>query len=185
MERNDKELVQIETNDRRNFIKQAGAAAFVAPVVVSYLVTDLVKSARAQEAYARFTLGSSRRITEASDGVITDNQTGLEWYVWSSENVYWDQASAWVHHLSVDGGGWSLPTIAQLQGIYLPGLDSTFGIRYEPLVWSGDSCVAGSMGGYWAGSHAFAFYNGRAYCVAHNNGFYYYQFCAFAVRRPS
>ena len=42
---------QNATPSRRNFIKKAGAAAFVAPVVASYLVSDLVKSAKAQEDY--------------------------------------------------------------------------------------------------------------------------------------
>ncbi|KIX11673.1 hypothetical protein [Dethiosulfatarculus sandiegensis] len=42
---------QNTTPSRRNFIRKAGAAAFVAPVVASYLVSDLVKSAKAQEEY--------------------------------------------------------------------------------------------------------------------------------------
>lgn len=42
---------EFATSPRRDFLKKAGAAAFVAPAVASYLVSDLVNNARAQQSY--------------------------------------------------------------------------------------------------------------------------------------
>jgi hypothetical protein len=95
------------------------------------------------------------RFTKAPNGVITDRVTGLDWYV-GQENT-WHQARAWVENLTVAGGGWRLPTVAELKAIYQPGASAN---NLDPLfqttvawAWSGELRNAWSVWGY-------AFYNG-------------------------
>jgi hypothetical protein len=116
------------------------------------------------------------RFTKASDGVITDNVTGLQWYVNPSPSNTWHQAKAWVENLTVAGGGWRLPTMAELKGIYQKGASGT---NMDPLfdahgvwVWSGE--LVNPMF-----ARGLAFYNGWEWVHGVNYG---YGRLAFAVR---
>jgi hypothetical protein len=116
------------------------------------------------------------RFTKAADGVITDHVTGLEWYVNPSPANTWHQAKTWAEHLSVAGGGWRLPTMAELKGIYQKGASGT---NMDPLfdaqgvwVWSGEPVDPMFARGL-------AFYNGWEWVHGVNYG---YGRLAFAVR---
>jgi hypothetical protein len=121
---------------------------------------------------------ADHRFTKASDGVITDSVTGLQWYVNPSPANTWHQAKAWAENLTVAGGGWRLPTMAELKGIYQKGASGT---NMDPLfqaqgvwVWSGelqDPMFARGL----------AFYNGWEWVHGVNYG---YGRLAFAVRSP-
>ncbi len=95
------------------------------------------------------------RFTKAENGVITDHTTGLDWYVGKESN--WHQAKAWVEGLTVAGGGWRLPSVAELQAIYQPGVSAN---NLDPLfqttvawAWSSELNQPWSVWGL-------AFYNG-------------------------
>ena len=82
------------------------------------------------------------RFTKAQNGVITDHVTGLEWYVAPSPDNNWHEAKAWVEGLTVAGGGWRLPTMAELKAIYQKDASAN---HMDPLfqakgawVWSGE-----------------------------------------------
>jgi Protein of unknown function (DUF1566) len=116
------------------------------------------------------------RFTKAGDGVITDSVTGLQWYVNPSPANTWHQAKAWAENLTVAGGGWRLPTMAELKGIYQKGASGT---NMDPLfdaqgvwVWSGE--VVDPMF-----ARGLAFYNGWEWVHGVNYG---YGRLAFAVR---
>ena len=61
------------------------------------------------------------RYARNSAGVIRDSNTGLEWYVGPDNDTAWDQAKGWTDHLMVDGGGWRMPSIEELEGLYQKG----------------------------------------------------------------
>jgi hypothetical protein len=61
------------------------------------------------------------RFTKAKDGVITDSLTNLQWYVGPDQDTTWLQAKAWLESLTVAGGGWRLPTVADLKTLYQRG----------------------------------------------------------------
>jgi hypothetical protein len=65
--------------------------------------------------------GELVRFTKAKDGVITDRVTNLEWYVGPDQDTTWHQAKAWMESLTVAGGGWRLPTVAELKTLYQRG----------------------------------------------------------------
>jgi len=82
------------------------------------------------------------RFTVSAEGVIRDSKTGLEWYVGPDTGTNWDQAARWVADLSVSGGGWRLPTIAELGTLHEPRMG---GRNLSPIfkttgsyVWSGE-----------------------------------------------
>lgn len=108
------------------------------------------------------------RFTKAANGVITDHTTGLDWFV-GKENT-WHQAKAWVENLTVAGGGWRLPTVAELKAIYQKGASAN---NMDPLfqttvawAWSGELRNAWSVWGLafyndLVGWHSMNYGNGR------------------------
>ncbi|MFZ5448227.1 MAG: DUF1566 domain-containing protein [Thermodesulfobacteriota bacterium] len=98
------------------------------------------------------------RYSKADNGVITDRITGLEWYVGPNHDNNWHEAKAWTENLTVAGGGWRMPTVAELKALYQKGASPQ---NMDPLfqnpgvwVWSGELNNAVSAWG-------FAFYNGQ------------------------
>ena len=65
-----------------------------------------------------------RHFEKYENGVVRDTQTGLEWYAGPDKNTDWNEASRWVGSLTVDGGGWRMPTRTELKGLYEKGRGS-------------------------------------------------------------
>ena len=98
------------------------------------------------------------RFTKAMDGVITDNVTGLDWYIGPNQDNNWHQAKAWTENLTVAGGGWRMPTVPELTALYQKdaapnNMDPLF---QTPGVW----VWSGQMNDAWS-AWGFAFYNGK------------------------
>jgi hypothetical protein len=72
-------------------------------------------------------------LTADKDGIITAAATGLQWYIGPDKDTNWDQANSWVNSLSIAGGGWRMPTRAELRGLYDAGM------RRRHWVWSGET----------------------------------------------
>ena len=78
-----------------------------------------------------------------ANGVVKDTKTGLEWKVGPDNDNDWDGARSWVEGLNLDGGGWRMPTMDELNGLYKKGTGDrnmtpflkTTGWR----VWSGEA----------------------------------------------
>jgi hypothetical protein len=75
-------------------------------------------------------------------GVIKDPRTGLEWAPVSMFAANYCVAETYATHLRLDGGGWRLPTIDELEGLYETGrrgcgLDWAFRNRF-PNAWATD-----------------------------------------------
>jgi hypothetical protein len=70
------------------------------------------------------------RFTKAGNKVVTDRVTGLDWYVKPNADNNWYEAKAWVDGLTVAGGGWRMPTVPELQGIYQKGASR---VNMDPL----------------------------------------------------
>lgn len=60
--------------------------------------------------------------TVSKEGVIADSRTGLEWFVGPDQNANWHMAQNWTGRLSVAGGGWRMPTRAELKSLYEKGM---------------------------------------------------------------
>ena len=77
------------------------------------------------------------------NGIVYDEKTNKEWLAGPDKYITWDEAKAWVESLSVEGGGWRMPTKEELQSLYKKGagecnmtpLLKTTGWR----VWSGET----------------------------------------------
>jgi hypothetical protein len=63
----------------------------------------------------------SRFITY-NNGVVRDKKTGLEWIAGPDRNTTWNEAILWTKSLTIDGGGWRMPTIKELKTLYLEGV---------------------------------------------------------------
>ena len=80
----------------------------------------ILSSLRAVLALAE--LGAHARYSVSRKGVITDNTSGLEWVVGPDQSINFYQAEAWVKGCNIAGGGWRLPTVEELRGLYTRGL---------------------------------------------------------------
>ena len=76
-----------------------------------------------------------------TNGIVKDTRTGLEWIASPDENITWYEARSWVQ--SISGEGWRMPTMDELEGLYMVGAGSR---NMTPLlktsgwfVWSGET----------------------------------------------
>jgi hypothetical protein len=65
-----------------------------------------------------------------------------------NQNTTWDAAKSWTDSLTVGGGGWLMPTIAELRGLYQEGKGSR---NMDPIfvttcwyIWSCDDVTVSS-----------------------------------------
>ena len=47
---------------------------------------------------------------------------GLEWIVGPDEDTTWGQAKSWAAGLEMDGGGWRMPSLDELESLYEEGV---------------------------------------------------------------
>lgn len=77
-----------------------------------------------------------------SNGIVRDTNTGLEWKAGPDKDTTWNEASSWVQSLNVDGGGWRMPTVDELEGLYKKGKGSRNVTPFLKTtgwwVWSGE-----------------------------------------------
>jgi hypothetical protein len=85
------------------------------------------------------------RYTLSKAGVLADSKTGLQWAPSTGQPMNHYQAEGYVRSLSLDGGGWRLPAIAELKQIHPghPMLNATSG----NWVWSSELCNASGSPG--------------------------------------
>jgi hypothetical protein len=103
-------------------------------------------------------IGRDDRFIAYSNGVVEDTKTGLEWYAGPDKNTTWDKAKSWVQNLTIDGGGWRMPTINELKTLYQQGVGTR---NMTPLlkitgwwVWSEQTAGSGSAYAFEVGLNA-------------------------------
>ena len=73
-----------------------------------------------------------------ANGIATDSQTGFQWVAGPDEDMDWPAAKQWIANLELDGGGWRMPSVTELQ--ILLELGQPDFIPYEGMAfWSGDT----------------------------------------------
>ncbi len=90
-------------------------------------------------------------------GTILDKNNRLEWLVGPDRDMDYNQAAAWAQKLGFCGGRWRLPTLKELETLYLNGAgkanrDMIFNVDYQK-VWSSQKDNPGI-------AHYFYFYRG-------------------------
>jgi hypothetical protein len=78
-----------------------------------------------------------------ANGIVKDTKTGLEWKAGPDENTDWNEMRSWVQSLNLDGGGWLMPLMYELEALYKKGAGNH---NMTPLlkttgwgVWSGET----------------------------------------------
>lgn len=112
---------------------------------------------------------------QRGNGIVYGEKTGLEWVAGPDKDTNWNQAKSWVDNLSLDGGGWRMPTRKELTILYEKDKGDH---NMTPLlkttgwcIWSGET--KGSEGAwsvrFFRGSEAWdkktRFKNRRAFAV--------------------
>ncbi len=88
---------------------------------------------------------------------VEDRRSRLVWRkVVFSERLNWAGADAYCQSLQVDGGGWRLPTLHELQTLVdakssAPAIDTTFfsGTPTDEPYWTSEPGAGASAGSYW------------------------------------
>jgi len=79
---------------------------------------------------------SDGRFEKLASGVVRDTKSGLDWYAGPDKNTTWDDAYEWIFGLKIDGGGWRMPTINELKGLYQKGSGSrNMTAQFENTGW--------------------------------------------------
>ena len=80
-------------------------------------------------------------IAYAGQDVIDDPAAGLQWMKAPDQDTTWDQAENYAKYLTAGGGGWRLPTVAELKSLYNRvssfGGAAAFGVK-DRAVWSSE-----------------------------------------------
>ena len=116
-----------------------------------------------------------KRFGTLHSGIIFDIQNRLEWYVGPDKNTNWNEAKSWVASLNVGGGGWRMPTRAELKSLYQKKVGPR---KMDPVfkttgwwVWSGEAKDSSSAWlfdfnyGYEDWNFHSNYYYGRAFAV--------------------
>ncbi|KKK57605.1 hypothetical protein LCGC14_3052810, partial [marine sediment metagenome] len=64
---------------------------------------------------------------------------GFEWVAGPDRDTTWDEARSWVQSLTVDGGGWRMPTMEELKTLYQQGAMTVLSNTTGSWVWSGET----------------------------------------------
>ena len=117
---------------------------------------------------------SDGRYKRASNDVIWDTMTNLEWYVGPDQDTAWDAVKAWADSLTIAGGGWRMPSRTELKGIYgggQYGADPLFKLSNWRWIWTGVLTASSEAwyvyfyDGGESSRHRNFSRNGRAFCV--------------------
>ena len=129
--------------------------------------------------------GKARSYSRSSAGIVKDNATGLEWQDdVDSVSRNWEDAKAYCSNLPLDGGGWRLPTIEELEtlvddGLYAPSVTSeVFQHISSEFYWSSTVNV-----GYSSNAWSVDFDTG--YSEQYGKNFSYYVRCVRGDQLPS
>ena len=109
------------------------------------------------------------------NGVVHNTRTDLQWYAGPDKDTTWNKAKSWVANLTVDGGGWRMPTRRDLKSLYKKGAGSrnmTSLLKTTGWwVWSRETRQSSSawhfffFGGYESWRYRDSSYNGRGFAV--------------------
>ncbi|MFC1886988.1 DUF1566 domain-containing protein, partial [Thermodesulfobacteriota bacterium] len=110
-------------------------------------------------------IGSDGHYTAYDNGIVKDAKTGLEWIVGPDRDTGWNKAKSWVDNLTIDGGGWRMPTREELRSLRQERLIMG---KLTPLLettgswgWSGETVGSSSA---WA----FNFFSGLEFWYDHS-----------------
>ena len=110
--------------------------------------------------------------SRSASGVVTDNVTLLEWQDdVSSTRMTWQESIDYCEALSLDEGGWRLPTRKELVGIVdygrkNPAINPTFENTVSNYYWSSTTDASGTSNAWYVGFN----YGGQRYSYkAYNN----------------
>jgi hypothetical protein len=96
-----------------------------------------------------------------ASGVVRDTNTGLEWFVGPDRDTTWDEARAWVDSLDINGGGWRMPTVEELETLHRNDIGRPY--YKTPLLKTTNWRVwAGRTEGLYE-AWTYLFYNGDPY----------------------
>lgn len=81
---------------------------------------------------------NSQELSNSKSGSarVNNKTPRLEWIAGPDRDTTWDQARSWVQNLSVEGGGWRMPTIQELKTLYQEGDTYLLSNTTGRWVWS-------------------------------------------------
>ena len=148
---------------------------FYGPEGAAYVLENLMRLPTSSKACEIAQIAQDGRFIAYDNGTMLDANTGLQWIAGPDRDTTWDEAKSWVESLSLDGGGWRMPTIAELKTLYEEGTGKR---NMTPLlktygwwVWSGETKGSSSAWGFvfrFGFKHLSTrddYLNGRAFAV--------------------
>jgi len=102
------------------------------------LDVDDTENLKLKALYGRQAIDNYETFVAYTNGVVYDEKTNLEWVVGPDRNTNWNKAKRWIERLSIAGGGWRMPTKAELKSLYKKEAGSR---NMNPLLKTKGWCV--------------------------------------------
>jgi hypothetical protein len=116
------------------FLPKIFAAAGIIAVLASVFVFDDIRAE---------IVATDRHLVRYDSGVVYDTESGLEWYAGPDRGTSWAAAQSWVTGLDALGGGWRMPTVSELDGLYHvgDGVNNITFLLYNSgyWIWAGET----------------------------------------------
>ena len=61
------------------------------------------------------------RVIAYSNRVVRNRKLGYEWFAGPDKGMTWEEAKSWAGSLTIDGGGWRMPKLKELETLYKKG----------------------------------------------------------------
>ena len=134
-----------------------------------YIEDSLISQPVSKKKYTDHEIRSGRPENYQSepDGA-QDAKPGFEWVAGPDRDTTWDEARSWVQSLTVDGGGWRMPTMEELKTLYQQGDITVLANATGSWVWSGET--KGSFARLFSFSYGLEKWTNRGY-AKRNRGF--------------
>jgi len=98
-------------------------------------------------------IGRDETYIAYANGIVRDTKTGLEWVAGPDRDMSWYEAKDWGESLNINGGGWRIPKVKELETLHKKGIGKR---NMTPLlkttgywVWSGKREGSSSAWGFF------------------------------------
>lgn len=150
-----------------SILKAEGFKKYTKPEI--YIEDSLISQPLGEKKYKDSEISSSRseNYQQGPDGA-QDAKLGFEWVAGPDRDTTWDEARSWVQSLTVDGGGWRMPTMEELKALYQQDEINVLANAAVSWVWSGET--KGSLAWLFSFSYGIDKWANRGY-AERNRGF--------------
>ena len=115
------EQLQASIQDTTVYARRPSTTSDIIKQDGTYLVSTPQKPSHSRPSSTSDVIKRDGIYVAYANGIVKDTNTDLEWKVGPDKDTNWNEARSWVKSLNLDGGGWRMPAMDELEGLYKKG----------------------------------------------------------------